>query len=105
MHHINIPMDLSEKARKTLVQYIGSGLDESRVLPTLVLRVVGANSPPELESVSRFLTSAIYLTIFMHRKGADDHTLKVLGSHCPLLQVGFHIFFTFALMLENWLMS
>jgi hypothetical protein len=88
LHHVTIPSYLDEKSRQTLVQYLGSGLEKARhVIPTLIFRVAGAHTVKELDAEAKFLQKTTYLTIFVHRKGADDHLLKVLGQNCPLLQV------------------
>jgi len=48
-----------------------------------VFKVAGLT---ELDAESRFLRHCHFLTIFVHRKGADDHLLGVLGENCPVLQ-------------------
>lgn len=86
MRSVCIPADLDDRARSTLVQYLGAGLDNSIVLPTLVLRVICAHTPRESEALHKNIARAPFLTVFIHRKGADNHALKILGSHCPSLQ-------------------
>ena len=78
---------MGEKCRQTVMQYLGSGLEKEKSLPTLIFKVYGANLPGELEVEMKFLQNAHFLTIFVHRRGANNNLLKVLGENCPFLQV------------------
>ena len=86
-YYVNVPSDLGEKCRQTVMQYLGSGLEKEKSIPTLIFKVYGANSPAELQVEMKFLQNAHFLTIFVHRRGANNNLLKVLGENCPFLQV------------------
>ena len=86
-YYVHVPADLSETCRKTLMQYLCSGLEEDKPVPTLIFKVAGASSPREIEAELKFMKNAHFLSIFVHRKGADDNLLKIIGENCPFLQV------------------
>ena len=89
LYQVHIPSDLSEKSRQTLLHYLGDGLEQTKSTPTLIYKIYGYSSQTsaELESECRFLKHAHYLTVFVHRKGATDEMLQILGENCPCLQV------------------
>lgn len=86
LYSVQIPSDLSDKSRQTIVQYLVSP-EKDKSIPTLIFKVAGANTQAELETEFRFLQRANFLSIFVHRKGATDEVMKVLGESCPCLQV------------------
>ena len=54
----------------------------------IVFRIVGElQSKEELDCLIKYISRARFLTVFVHRRGADDMTLQKLGAHCPALQV------------------
>ena len=94
LYYIYIPFELSEKSRHTLMHYLGEAemnVNESpnlgSVAKTLIFKVAGANSQTEIQMERIFLQKATYLTVFVHRKGASDDILEILGKSCPHLKV------------------
>ena len=87
LYNVHVPSELNEKSRQTIMQYLATGLDQQVPLPTLIYKVAGANTAQELEAEAKFLQKASYLTIFVHRKGANDALMGILGNSCPCLQV------------------
>ena len=80
--------NLDEKSRQTIIHYLPSGLEgKKQSSPTLIFKVFKVAGLTELDAESRFLRHCHFLTIFVHRKGADDYLLGVLGENCPVLQV------------------
>ena len=79
------------------MQYLGEAAmkEENKVAKTLIFKVAGAQSIHEIQMETKFLQKASYLTIFVHRKGANDDILATLGECCPHLKVRFcHLTFT-----------
>ena len=97
LYYIYIPFELSEKSRHTLMHYLGEAemkVNENmvaerggNVAKTLIFKVAGANSKTEIQMETIFLQKATYLTVFVHRKGASDEILEILGKSCPHLKV------------------
>ena len=69
------------------MSYLNSGLEQDKVIQTLIFKDLGVNSTKELEVEKKFLQNSHFLTIFVHRKGATNEILKILGENCPSLQV------------------
>ena len=71
------------------MQYLGEAAmkEENKVAKTLIFKVAGAQSIQENQMEMKFLQKASYLTIFVHRKGANDDILATLGQCCPHLKV------------------
>ena len=90
-YYVHVPPGLSEKSREIVMSYLNSGLEQDKVIQTLIFKDLGVNSTKELEVEKKFLQNSHFLTIFVHRKGATNEILKTLGENCPSLQV---IFFT-----------
>ena len=82
-----MPPGLSEKSREIVMSYLNSGLEQDKVIQTLIFKDLGVNSTKELEVEKKFLQNSHFLTIFVHRKGATNEILKILGENCPSLQV------------------
>ena len=54
----------------------------------LVIRMFGElGSVTETECLITYISRSRFLTVFIHRRGADDELLKTLGRNCPALQV------------------
>ena len=102
LYYIYIPFELSEKSRHTLMHYLGEAemkVNENMVAErggnnnfrsvakTLIFKVAGTNSQTEIQMERIFLQKATYLTVFVHRKGASDEILEILGKSCPHLKV------------------
>ena len=91
LYHIYIPYDLSEKSRQTLMHYLGEAETKNineTIAKTLIFKVAGtANNPTELQMERIFLQNATYLTVFVHRKGASNDILEILGKCCSHLKV------------------
>ena len=53
-----------------------------------VFRLVGElSSNEEKICLDTYLSKSRFLTVFIHRRGANDEIMKTLGLHCPGLQV------------------
>lgn len=82
LYYVHIPPD--DKSGQALVQLLAaSGLDFGS--PTLIFKAEVASM---MKAEAKFLQRCRHLTIFVHRKGADNALMKVLGQNCPFLQVG-----------------
>ena len=86
-YYVHVPPGLSEKSREIVMSYLNSGLEQDKVIQTLIFKDLGVNSTKELEVEKKFLQNSHFLTIFVHRKGATNEILKILGENCPSLQV------------------
>ena len=92
-YYVHVPPGLSEKSREIVMSYLNSGLEQDKVIQTLIFKDLGVNSTKELEIEKKFLQNSHFLTIFVHRKGATNEILKILGENCPSLQVFFFLTF------------
>jgi hypothetical protein len=86
-YYVHIPHGLSEKSREIVISYLITGIEQDKGVQTLIFKDLGVSSPKEVEIEKKFLQNSHFLTIFVHRKGANNELLKTLGENCHFLQV------------------
>ena len=84
MHYLG---EAEMKVNENMVAERGGNNNFRSVAKTLIFKVAGTNSQTEIQMERIFLQKATYLTVFVHRKGASDEILEILGKSCPHLKV------------------